>query len=350
WGDGKFMASVGHITLEKAKEYLEKQETHHANNSTESPPFRVGVEVNLFHKTVSSLFGHLKLKIRIYVYNPSIGNHKVKLANAKARFYLDKRANQTYYIWRLASTKIVEEWKGRVQTITGNHQYYASILRGFFAGEGNIKTGSHSNRTIRIAQGKPFPLLEKILTKFKVDFKYSLAERSYVIVGKRNWDVLAQLGIADLHPIKKTKFWNTYNSYKEEHYSANYLKTKILQLLEKPYTSQQLAGIMGRSQARVYDILGNLKQLGIVKNYRVGSKDYWIRKDQNIIILSLTKQKYLSYLNRSAMSTNNLCNKLKVGWKCSFRRLNELKRLGLVKRNEDKTWKRLKIDKKVICL
>src|SRR3989338_4068685 len=238
WGDGKFMASVGHITLEKAKEYLEKQETHHANNSTESPPFRVGVEVNLFHKTVSSLFGHLKLKIRIYVYNPSIGNHKVKLANAKARFYLDKRANQTYYIWRLASTKIVEEWKGRVQTITGNHQYYASILRGFFAGEGNIKTGSHSNRTIRIAQGKPFPLLEKILTKFKVDFKYSLAERSYVIVGKRNWDVLAQLGIADLHPIKKTKFWNTYNSYKEEHYSANYLKTKILQLLEKPYTSQ----------------------------------------------------------------------------------------------------------------
>ena len=50
WGDGKFMASVGHITLEKAKEYLEKQETHHANNSTESPPFRVGVEVKyLFH-------------------------------------------------------------------------------------------------------------------------------------------------------------------------------------------------------------------------------------------------------------------------------------------------------------
>ena len=41
WGEGKFMGSVGHITLEKAKEYLEKQETHHAK-STESPPFRVG--------------------------------------------------------------------------------------------------------------------------------------------------------------------------------------------------------------------------------------------------------------------------------------------------------------------
>jgi len=54
WGDGKFMASVGHITLEKAKEYLEKQETHHANNSTESPPFRVGVEVNFFLFLVST--------------------------------------------------------------------------------------------------------------------------------------------------------------------------------------------------------------------------------------------------------------------------------------------------------
>lgn len=30
WGDGKFMASVGHITLEKAKEYMKKQDAHHA--------------------------------------------------------------------------------------------------------------------------------------------------------------------------------------------------------------------------------------------------------------------------------------------------------------------------------
>jgi len=30
WGDGKFIASVGHITLEKAKEYVANHETHHA--------------------------------------------------------------------------------------------------------------------------------------------------------------------------------------------------------------------------------------------------------------------------------------------------------------------------------
>ena len=30
WSDGKFIASVGHITLEKAKEYVQHHETHGA--------------------------------------------------------------------------------------------------------------------------------------------------------------------------------------------------------------------------------------------------------------------------------------------------------------------------------
>lgn len=32
WGDGKFMASVGHITLEMAKEYVQNHETHDAQH------------------------------------------------------------------------------------------------------------------------------------------------------------------------------------------------------------------------------------------------------------------------------------------------------------------------------
>ena len=32
WGDGKFIGSVGHITLEKAKEYVKNHETHHAKD------------------------------------------------------------------------------------------------------------------------------------------------------------------------------------------------------------------------------------------------------------------------------------------------------------------------------
>lgn len=49
WSKGKFMASVGHITLENAKKYLED---HHAKNSLlslESPPFRVREEVKFCH-------------------------------------------------------------------------------------------------------------------------------------------------------------------------------------------------------------------------------------------------------------------------------------------------------------
>ena len=37
WGDGKFFGSVGHITLEKAKEYMEKQEAHHAKSFNRNP-------------------------------------------------------------------------------------------------------------------------------------------------------------------------------------------------------------------------------------------------------------------------------------------------------------------------
>ena len=42
WGDGKFFASVGHITLDKAKEYVGNQKAHHAKLCLETPPFRVG--------------------------------------------------------------------------------------------------------------------------------------------------------------------------------------------------------------------------------------------------------------------------------------------------------------------
>ena len=45
WGDGKFIASVGHITLEAAKEYVKNHEDYDAKLlelTTESPPFRVG--------------------------------------------------------------------------------------------------------------------------------------------------------------------------------------------------------------------------------------------------------------------------------------------------------------------
>ena len=52
WSPGKFAASIGHITLEKAKTYLE---AHHAKAllcRRESPPFRAWEDVN-FKKVLS---------------------------------------------------------------------------------------------------------------------------------------------------------------------------------------------------------------------------------------------------------------------------------------------------------
>ena len=43
WGDGKFMGSVGHTTLEKAKEYMQKQEAHHAKKSIKGNPHPLGL-------------------------------------------------------------------------------------------------------------------------------------------------------------------------------------------------------------------------------------------------------------------------------------------------------------------
>jgi len=37
WSDGKFMGSVGHITLERAKEYMKMQEAHHAKLENPHP-------------------------------------------------------------------------------------------------------------------------------------------------------------------------------------------------------------------------------------------------------------------------------------------------------------------------
>lgn len=304
--------------------------------------------VELFHTTVVELFNKFNPKIRIYVYNSTKERIKIPLENVQVNYYIDKRANKPYYIWRLASTKLVKEWKDKINVIVDNNQFYVDILRGFFAGEGNIKTGSHNNRTIRISQGKPLKLLESILTCLEIDFKYYAEERSYVITGKSNWDKCAKIKIANLHQIKKLRFWNVYGSFKEEHYKSNYLKNEILQILEKPYTSQQLSLKLKRSQTRVYDILGSLKKLSKIKNFRVKNKDFWIRKDQNLIILSHLKYDYLLYLKDSEKNTQEISDKFKVCWKSAFNRLKELEKLGLVARNRDKNWRLKQTNKEIM--
>jgi predicted transcriptional regulator len=224
-------------------------------------------------------------------------------------------------------------------------------MKGFFAGEGNIKfLIKYSTRTIRIAQGKKVDFLEKTLNNLNISYNYSIRERAYVINNKKNWDKFAKISLAELHPLKNKQFWETYESYKQEHYEKNYLKKEIYNFLITTITSSNIAHKFNRSQARIQDILIDLKKENKIKNFRIKSKDYWIRIDQNKIIISRLKNQYLKLLNQGYNKTYEFANYFKVDHKSSYKRLKELEKLGLIKRNINKEWIKLNTDKEIVVI
>lgn len=267
----------------------------------------------------------------------------------KVNKYIDKRATKPYCIWRLASVQLNKKWKVMVENYKNNPKNYSGILRGFFAGEGNIKMSSHNSRTIRIAQ-KECAFLEKLLEYFNVEFNYTKEDRSYNVTHKLNWDRLANIKIADLHPVKKVKFWKAYSEFKEEHYKNYYLKNSILRLLSKPSLPLDFAIMFKRSKARIQEILVDLKKEGKINEFRVGSKSYWIRNDSNTTIISKIKKNYLDLLADSNKTTKEITNYFNVDYKSSFRRLKELEKLRLVIRNGDKKWQRVISTKEVLVI
>ncbi|MFZ3078002.1 MAG: hypothetical protein WA139_06110 [Candidatus Aenigmatarchaeota archaeon] len=299
-----------------------------------------------FSQRIMSLYKG-KNKPRIYAYSPYKKKPYSSFNEIKINFYNDFRANKPYYIFRLADTNFVKYWKAKVEEIKNNKNLYPDILRGFFAGEGNIKEASR-NRVIRIAQKQQLEIIDSILNHYKINFTFSKRERSYVITSRINWDRLAELKIADLHPEKKEKFYNIYKKFKEYHYPHNHIKDKILGSLYKPKTSRELASEFGRTQARLQRILSNLKEEGKVRNFRVRSKNYWVNSDSKLILISERKKSILNLL-KNPLRTVDIANNLNIDEKSIARRLAELQKLGLVERNEY-LWSRTDIDKEVKVL
>ena len=305
--------------------------------------------IKFFHKNIKKLFSNHKFNIRIYVYTPNGENVAVPLEVTKINRYVDKRATKPYYIWRLASVKLNRKWKEIVELYKNNPDYYPEILRGFFAGEGGIKSSSHSSRSVMISQ-LPSVFLEKLLNHLKLEFNYNPVNRSYFITHWDNWEKLAKIKIADLHPIKKEKFWKIYKEFKERHYKNHHIRNSILPMLINPYRTSELAIKFNRTEDRIQDILLELKDKGIINNFRSGSKSFWIRNDQNVIIISKLKKKYLDFLMKSDKNTAEIANYFNVDFKSSFRRLKELEKLSLVKQKENKRWEMINLNKKVIVL
>ena len=299
-----------------------KNEITITNNSFELIEFSYNILYKLFKAE----------NYRLYVYLPD-KNQKVNinLPIRNIRYYLDIRANKPYFILRIANVKFMKEWRKLVGEICIGKGFYAAILRGFFAGEGNIKTGSHSDRTLRIAQKEPIELINQILKYFNIEFRFSKRGRSYEIFGRKNWEKLADINIADLHPIKKKKFWEVYSSYKQWHYEKHHIRNTILNYLNKPRTSSEIAKKFNRSQSRIQSILTKLKREGGIKNFRVRSRDYWLSVNSRIIPISGTKMKIMNLLDKPK-KIYEIANNLQIDEKSVSRRLNELKELGLVDR------------------
>ncbi len=305
--------------------------------------------IRFFHKVI---FENLQPKHnpRIYVYRRN-KNVKIKLPikNILYRYYIHTLSNQPFFIYRISGVELMKKWLNLVEIIKGKTNLYKFILQGFFAGEGNIKyiVSSHS-RVLRVSQGKPNEFIEKIFKNLNLNFVYMPSERSYVISGRENLEKLWKLEISKLHPIKHKKFHLMLESYKQRHFKKGQLKLKIINMVNVPRTSQELSKLFNKSQSRVSRILSQLKNQGLVNEFRVRSISYWINSKHNIVIISNTKSKILKFLNEPK-KVYEISKHSKVSWKSSFKRLKELERLNLV-RHENNLWYKVGTDKEVMVL
>ena len=244
--------------------------------------------INFFHLTLNNNGLLSGLNPRIYAY--SRNEKPIVPLSVIIKYYHDKRANHPYFIYRVASRKLNKLWRGIVEQYKQMEEMYSYLLSGFFAGEGNIKflMKNHMHRSIRIAQGKRNSFLERMLDSLGFTYSFSLIERSYSISGRANLTKAKELGICDLHPLKKRLFHKLIKSYKDEiiYYPKGWLKEQVFALLIFPRTTKELSEIFNRSFARIQDVLIELKKEGKLKNYRKGKKSYWIKvkegEDKNV--------------------------------------------------------------------
>ena len=151
---------------------ITKQEITFTNNCIELILF--------FDKIISSLYTGVN-PFRLYVYSPSPRKLFNDFGKFKIRYYYDRRANRTYFIYRLADVRFVKFWHALVEKIKSQEEFYPDILRGIFAGEGNVKHSLKGNsRSVRIAQKKDL-YLEEILTHLGILFSYNQSHKYYTI-------------------------------------------------------------------------------------------------------------------------------------------------------------------------
>jgi predicted transcriptional regulator len=298
-----------------------------------------------FHEIIKKLYQG-KNEPSIYIYSPTPKQLFHSLNNfKKVKFYVDERANRCYYIYRLADRKFVKRWHGIVNKIKINKCLYPEILRGFFAGEGNVKTGSHSSRRVRISQLRS-KFIEKILDYFAIKYYYDESHREYEISNRINLERLEEIEVSTLHPEKHSKFKKMIESYKQHHYSRGKFKNMILTVLEKPLRVKDMSLMFDRTESRVSRTLIELRKEKLADYLRVGNFTFWMKPDIKQKLISDEIIRLLSNIDPSK-SVSKVAREIGIYRKTLKRKLDRLEVLGFAKRN-NKGWMITQEGKKLI--
>ncbi len=286
-----------------------------------------------FHEQFMKIYKG-KNEPRIYVYSPSKRKLYNSIGGIKTNFYTDERANRPYYIYRISDVLFLKSWHNIVEKIKDRKELSAHILRGFFAGEGNIKFDQkYGTRIVRISQGKRNKFLERMFKKFKLTFKYDDEKRMYWISGKNNLNELEELDIASLNPIKYAEFRKMMGSYNNINISRNQLKREVYEILKTPRKFKEVLNNLKVSWVDISLVLNELKKEGKIDYFREDRNRYWARKDFVNKVLLKRKVDIISNLD-SSRGVIKLSEHTNIPRKTIARRLKELEREGFIERIE----------------
>ena len=119
--------------------------------------------------------------------------------------------------------------------------------------------------------------------------------------------------------------------------------------MNEPYQTKELAEVFDRSQARLCDVLMKLKKEGKITNYEAGSQTYWLRDDQNSVIILEVKSNYVELLDNQYLKVGQTSEHFSVPNSSAYKNLHRLQELGLIKKKEHE-WKTIETEKQVIIL
>ncbi len=301
-----------------------------------------------FHKVISELYSGSN-KPKIYVYSPSPRKLFDAIGKIRIKYYQDRRANRTYYIYRLADTIFNEKWRKIVEQTKKCSDFYPEILRCIFAGEGNIKHDlkNGNSRMVRIANKECNAYIEMLLDHFDIKFKYISSHRCYWISASQ-LEILDRINIAALHSEKEAKFRNMINSVSRKSYSRDESKLKLLSMMNEFHRTRELADKLNIADLEILIILRELKREGKINCIRKDDRNtYWSRIDLVDNFVLGRKRDILKEVD-TFKSINDVAKATNIYRKTVSRRLRLLENEGLVE-NINGMWIRTMAGNKLIC-